>query len=256
MARIVRFTLVLGAVFVVAGGMGCGSNGTSTGTGGQGGVSASGGAVGGAGGAATGGAPSGSGGATTATGGSVGGAGGAATGGSPSGSGGATTATGGSAGGDASAWPNVGVCGERGSATADATSYDGYEERFIISEEGFGTDVCVVRFDLKRVGDAPAGCTACSWTHLLEYSNPKVVTDTNGVCAKSDLGLASAAIAKIVGTRIAIGYANQYQGAHGSARMKYFEDKKLWDVAGNATWSESSKAFSYTFRDGYCNYGP
>jgi hypothetical protein len=29
--------------------------------------------------------------------------------------------------------------------------------RYIIGEEGFGIKVCQVQFDLKRVGDAPAG---------------------------------------------------------------------------------------------------
>jgi len=145
---------------------------------------------------------------------------------------------------------------ERGQATADATSFAGYDERVIIGEGGLGSDVCVVRFDLNRVGDAPAQCDVCLWTHLVEYSNPIVETDTNGVCALSDLALTSDAIAKIVGTRVAIGFAAHYQGAHGSARMKYFECTNTWDVDGNATWNETSKAFTYNFRDGYCNYGP
>ncbi len=230
----------------------CGSNGGSgSQTGGQGGASfpntATGGSTGGLGGAA-------------ATGGSAGGQGGAAgTGGSAAGSGGTSPAggAGGSGGGSGgSTFPNVGVCGESGSATADATSYDGNEVRYIIGEQGFGTKICQVQFDLKRVGDAPPGCTACTWSHLLEYSNPSVVTDTDGVCAQSDLGLDTAAIAKIVGSRVAIGFAEHYGGAHASARMTYFEATNTWDVVGNANWSETTKAFSYDFRDGYCNYGP
>jgi hypothetical protein len=128
--------------------------------------------------------------------------------------------------------------------------------RYIIGEEGFGTKVCQVQFDLKRVGDAPAGCTVCTWAHLLEYSNPTVLTDVDGVCAKSDLALDAAAISKIVGSRVAIGFAAHLGGAHGSARMTYFEDKQMWDVAGNATWSETTQAFFYDDREGYCNYGP
>ena len=221
------------------------SGGSGSGAGGQGGLLppnlASGGSSGGLGGAAV-------------TGGS--GAGGvSAPGGMAGGSGGVSTGAGGTAD-DASSFPNVGVCGQRGKATADAASFDGYEERYIIGEQGFGSYICVVHFDLKRIGDAPPGCTECTWTHLLEYGNPSVTTDTDGVCALSDLGLDTAAIAKIVGTRVAIGFAAHLGGAHGSARMRYFDDKQLWDVTGNANWSETTKAFSYDYREGYCNYGP
>jgi hypothetical protein len=182
-----------------------------------------------------------------------------AIGGSTTGSGGASLGGGGGGSGGTSGtstYPNVGVCGETGTATADATSFDGHEVRYIIGEEGFGTKVCQVQFDLKRVGDAPPGCTVCTWTHLLEYSNPTILTDADGVCAKSDLALDTAAIAKVVGSRVAIGFAAHLGGAHGSARMTYFEDKQAWDVAGNATWSETTKTFFFDDRQGYCNYGP
>jgi hypothetical protein len=189
---------------------------------------------------------------STAAGGSSGGLGGsAATGGSGAGgAGGASGSTG------TSPFANVGVCGARGKATADETSFAGYEERYIIGEQGFGTHICVVRFALKRVGDAPPGCTECVWAHLLEYTDPSVVTDTDGVCAQSDLAFDTTAIAAIVGSRVAMGFAAHLGGAHGSARMNYFEDKQLWDVAGNANWSETTKAFSYDDRQGLCNYGP
>ena len=188
---------------------------------------------------------SGPGGITGAGGGTVAATGGIGSGGAAGGSGGAT-----------SAYANVGVCGERGAATADATSFDGYEERYIIGEQGFGVDVCAVHFDLTRVGDAPAGCTVCTWTHLVEYSNPSVVTDASGVCAKSDLGLDATAIAKIVGSRGAIGFAKQLGGAHGSARMKYINATSTWEVDGNATWNEPTKAFKFDYRTGVCGYGP
>jgi hypothetical protein len=174
---------------------------------------------------------------------------------------GGTSATGGAeaagTAGTGSPYPNVGVCGRRGKATADATSFEaGYEERYLVGEEGFGTDICVVRFDLARVGDGPSGCTVCSFTHLLEYGSSSVVTDTDGVCARSDLGLDEAGIAEIVGSRVAIGFAEQLGGAHGSARMTYAEATGTWDVTGNATWNETTNAFSYNYREGLCNYGP
>jgi hypothetical protein len=90
---------------------------------------------------------------------------------------------------------------------------------------------------------------------LLEYSKASVMTDTDGVCALRDLGLDAPAIAKLIGTRIAVGFAEHLGGAHGSARMTYFADKQMWDVAGNASWSEASKTFAYDDRQGLCNYG-
>jgi hypothetical protein len=200
----------------------------------------------------------GSGGTSSATGGTAGGGNAGATAGA--GHGGAAVGTGGTAGGghsgDAAVYPNVGVCGRRGQATADATSFTGYEERYLIGEQGFGTEICVVRFDLTRVGDAPGGCSQCVWTHLLEYGNATVVTDTGGVCAKSDLALDDSALAKITGSRVGIGFAMQLGGAHGSARMTYDDATAMWDVTGNATWNQTSNAFKFDYREGICNYGP
>jgi hypothetical protein len=225
-----RSVRVRGVALAVAalwtGGLGCSSAG-----------GAKDGTEGGSGGAAQG----GSGGAVGA---SSGGRGGGSTG---SGSGGAAGAAGG--------FTNVGVCGRRGMATADATSFDGYEQRYLIGEEGFGSDICVVRFDLKRVGAGPAGCDVCSWTQMLEYSNPTVATDMGGVCSQSDLRLDAAAIAAIVGSRVGIGFAKQLGGAHGSARMTYNPTAAAWEVTGNATWDEANKAFKFDYREGICKYG-
>lgn len=240
-------TLITGGVFLGLCAPGaCGSGGGSgSQVGGQGGASLPNTATGGQGDAAAAGGSAGELGCAVATGGN--GAGGASSAGGAGGAGG-TSGT--------STFPNIGVCGESGDAVADATSYDGHEVRYIIGEQGFGTKICQVQFDLKRVGDAPPCCPGCVWAHLLEYSNPNVLTDTDGVCAQSDLALDAAAIAKIVGSRIAIGFTPHYGGAHGSARLRYFDDTKVWDVTGNANWSETTKAFSYDFREGYCNYGP
>jgi hypothetical protein len=196
-------------------------------------------------GGASGAAGDGSGGATAS-----GGSGGAAPG--MAGASGGSGSRGGAGGG----YPNVGVCGRRGQATADPTSFVGYEERYLIGEQGFGTDICAVRFDLTRVGDAPAGCSECVWTQLLEYGKANVATDAGGACAGSDLALTQGALAKITGSRVAIGFARQLGGAHGSARMTYNEATATWDVTGNATWNETSKAFKFDYREGVCNYGP
>jgi len=235
---------VIAALFAAAAAAGCSGGATGTPAKGSGGASAT-----GTGGSATGGSPG-----ATGSGGSAAGTGGASSGGSGSagrGGGGASVA-----GGAGGGYPNVGVCGRRGQATADATSFSGYEERYLIGEDGFGTDICVVRFELTRVGDAPGGCSDCTWTQLLEYGKATVSTDTGGVCAGSDLALDAAALAKITGSRVAIGFAKQLGGAHGSARMTYDEATKTWDVTGNATWNETSKAFKFDYREGVCNYGP
>jgi hypothetical protein len=247
MSSILRLTLAATASWTLARAGGCSDNGGSGGGNGSGGQRDA---------ASTGGAAGGSGGTTVAL-----------------DSGGTTPIDGeidvgvandGNTGIDAAAWLNVGVCAERGQATVDASSFDGWEERYIISDSGFGTDAerpCVVRFALKRVGDAPHGSACmdtlakkCEWTHLVEYSNPQVLADAAGACAASELALTSDAIAKLVGSRAEVGFANQYAGAHGSARLKYFAATQSWDVAGNASWDATTGKLAYTFRNGFCGY--
>lgn len=253
MSFILRLALAAMVSWTLAGVGGC-SDGGDTGGGGTGG-----GAAGGTGGqndaAATGGAGGGVGGTTVAL----------DSGGSPiDGEIDVGAANDGSPAVDAAAWLNIGVCAERGQASVDATSFDGWEERYIISDSGFGTDAerpCVVRFALKRVGDAPHGGSCmdtlakkCEWTHLVEYGSPQVLADVDGACGSSELALTSDAIAKLVGSRAEVGFANQYAGAHGSARLKYFAATQSWDVAGNASWDATTGKLAYTFRNGLCGY--
>ena len=153
----------------------------------------------------------------------------------------------------------VGVCGQRGEGMVSASDIMGFEEYYIIGEEGFGDDICVVRFELKRVGAAPEGCddpaadVDCLWTHLVELGNPKVMTDVDGVCAKSEAALTMAKIAELDGSRAAYGFVSEFAG-HNSVLMKYDGDKKMWDAHGNATWDDESGAFTFDRRDGICNY--
>ena len=160
--------------------------------------------------------------------------------------------TGGSAGG--SLYEQSGVCGERGQSTATATTFEGYEEFYLIGEKGFGSDICVVRFNVKRVGAAPEGCTDCKWSHQVEFSNPTVVTDVDGVCAKSELGFNAAKIAATQGSKASYGYVSQFVG-HNSVRMQYDDAKKMWDARGNATYEASSGTFNVDSRNGECRYG-
>jgi len=223
-------------VGVLAGAVGCSSGGSSPGGKGGGGGGASGG---------------------TAGGGSAGsGAGGTATGGTSAGGTGAGGTGGGGMGGG---FLNAGACGERGMGTVSTTDYNGTSEFYIISDAGLGVDVCVVRFDVKRTGAAPAGCVdpttgaACSWSHLVQFSNPTVTTNTNGACDASDSvpQLDAAGIAQINGSSVGRGFSKI--AAHGDSLMKY--DGSKWTVVGRASWDETASTFGYNILTGACNYG-
>lgn len=186
----------------------------------------------------------------------------AGSGGSSGASAAAGTGTAGSAAagsGGSSQFTEVGVCGQRGEGMVTASAMMGFEEHYIIGEEGFGEDICVVRFELKRVGEAPAGCddpagdVDCLWTHLVELGNPMVMTDVDGVCAKSEAALTMAKIAELTGTRAAYGFVSEFAG-HNSVLMKYDEEKKAWDAHGTATWDDESGMFTFDRRDGICDY--
>ena len=136
-------------------------------------------------------------------------------------------------------FPNGAACGEKGEATASACNYDGHEDLVVIGGDGLGDDVCRIRFTVKRVGNAPAGCrytnhdtameTNCAWTQTVEYSNPVMMVNTNNACANSGFALNSAKIEQLTGCRLAIGYAPGC-GDHDSAcRMKYSVSMGKWD---------------------------
>ena len=222
---------------LLAGAVGCSSGGSSPG--GTGGTAGSGGSAGsGAGGTATGG--------TTGQGGQ-GGQGGS------SGSGAGGTGGGG--------FVNAGACGERGMGTVTTTDYNGTAEFYIISEAGLGVDVCVVRFDVKRIGAAPAGCVdpttggACNWSHLVQFTNATVTTNTNGACDASDSvpQLDSAGIAQINNSSVGRGFSRI--AAHGDSLMKYDASSSKWTVVGRASWNETSGSLGYNILTGACNYG-
>lgn len=165
----------------------------------------------------------------------------------PGGSGGMSGAGGGSA------FAEVGVCGARGQSPVNADSFEGYEEFYLIGEDGFGEDICVVRFDVVRAGEAPGGCEDCAWTHTVEYRNPQITTDVDGVCASSELGFDSERIGEIDGSQAAYGFVYEYSG-HVSVLMKYDDATSTWGPNGNATWSEETGELRFDRRDGFCGY--
>jgi hypothetical protein len=153
--------------------------------------------------------------------------------------------------------PLDGVCGERGQGTVDSSSFEAFEERYILGDEGFGEDVCVVRFDLVRVGDAPEGCIdlsgePCSWAHEVERQNPSVLVNEHSACDLGALGLTEAAIAEVEGTRVAYGFVNEYVG-HNSVLLVH-DGTGEWLPAGNANWDDATGSFRFDRRDGLCDY--
>jgi hypothetical protein len=195
--------------------------------------------------------------AACSSGGSSGGTGGG--GGAGAAGGTAGTGAGGGAGTGAGGFLNPASCGERGMATANATTYDGTSEFYIIGDSGLGDEVCTIRFDVKRTGAAPANCmdpttsAACTWSHQVTFSNPMVITNTNGACDASDSvpPLDAAGIAGINNSTIGRGFSKV--AGHGDSLMKY--DGTKWTVVGHSSWNETTSAFDYNVISGACNYG-
>lgn len=231
-------------------GVACGSGGdgasSTTGATGSDGASSAAGATG----------SDGAGGGSDTSASSSGGAGGSSNG---SGDGGSAGSAGMGTAGDGG-FTETGVCGQRSEGTVTTSSFETYEEFYLLADEGFGDAICVVRFDVERVGDAPDGCDdfvgqakECVWTHLVEYSNPRVITDENGVCENSELMLDAGAISEIDGRQVAYGYVFEYQG-HNNVLMSYNEERGIWEAGVNAGWDEDSGAFQFDRRDGFCGY--
>lgn len=172
------------------------------------------------------------------------------------------TGTGGSGTEGGTAFSERGVCGARATGVITVEDFQIEEERYLLSDGGFGPDICTVRFDVTRVGDAPPGCDEnagqqeeCLWTHRVQYQNPTVVLDENGVCANSELGMDADAIAAIDGLQVSYGYVFEYQG-HNSVLMVYDEELSLWGPGANAGWDEMSGDFLFDDRRGACRYAP
>ncbi|HLV22453.1 MAG TPA: hypothetical protein VKZ49_16280 [Polyangiaceae bacterium] len=185
--------------------------------------------------------------------------GGGGTGGSSGSGPGAAGAAGTAGAAGSGAVARVGVCGVRSAGVVTADSFETYEEHYLLGDEGFGDALCVVRFDVRRAGDAPDGCDEsagqqdmCLWTHLVEYSNPSVLVDEDGACEDSELAMDSAAIAAIDGQQVAYGYVFEYQG-HNSVLMRY-DEARGWQPGVNAGWSPETGDFQFDRRDGFCAY--
>ncbi len=178
------------------------------------------------------------------------GTGGSATGGSGTGG----SATGGSGtGGSGTGFTETGVCGQRGTGTVNATTFEVVEEFYLKADEGFGDDICVVQFPVKRLGDAPGGCEDCLWSHQVGYEMPTVLLDVDGVCASSELGMDSERLAQIMGSTPSYGYIFEFSG-HNSVLVKFQETTQTWQPNGNANWDPDTDAFRFNNLNGTCAY--
>ena len=192
----------------------------------------------------------------TGTGGSGGSAGTGSGGNAGTGSGGTTGSAGsGGSSGTSGGFLNAATCGERGMATVNATSYMGYAEFFIIGEAGLGTDVCAVRFDVNRVGAAPAGCTDCNWSHQVQFTNPTVTTNVDGACDANDAipAIDAAGRAALTGSKSSRGFSKIT--GHGDALMKYDDMMKMWIEVGRGNWDQPTSSLGYNITTGNCSYG-
>ena len=178
-------------------------------------------------------------------------------GGTPGGSGGSAGAgTGGRGGGGTGGarYTMEGACIETAMATATTTTYEGTATYSLRDQGGLGTDICQVKFDVKRVAAAPAGCPGCLWSHQVELSNPVTLLDQSGVCAQSDLAFTTTKISALAGSKLSIGFVEEFGGAHASVVLKYADQGATWQQHAYATWDETSHAFRFENRFAACNY--
>jgi hypothetical protein len=147
----------------------------------------------------------------------------------------------------------VGVCGVSGEAIATLDSFQGVEEHYLIGDEGLGSCLCRVRYELFGVGTPDVACDECSWSFIIEKQSPEIVTDVSGTCGSSELGLDADAIAAMDGTRIAYGYAPQDWG-HSNVLMRFDEMDQTWGGIAYASWYEDTGELFYDNREGYCGY--
>jgi hypothetical protein len=179
--------------------------------------------------------------------------------GGEAGGGGTSSGTSGSSGASGSAggagFTERGACGQRGEAPVNTTMFGaGFEEYYILGDRGFEPEVCIVRFAVKHLGDAPPGCVDCLWTHLVGFEMPTVMLDMDGVCANSELGMDGERMDEIVASTAAYGFVSEFSG-HNSVLMKFDETTQSWEPYGNATWNPMTDEFTFNNRQGICGYG-
>jgi hypothetical protein len=138
------------------------------------------------------------------------------------------------------------------SDTGPVTQYEGFEERYIVTEADW-SDICRVRYEVRAVGEPSVPCEECEWDVVVEMRNPEVVIDVGGACANSDLGLDAEAMSAGDGGRVAYGYIVEYMG-HPDSLMYLDESRGVWEAVTVASWNETQRTLTYDRRDGYCSF--
>ncbi len=148
---------------------------------------------------------------------------------------------------------HLGACGMNGEARVSSDRFEGVEEYYLIGDEGMGEDLCRIRFDVVLVGESPVACDICTWALIVERRNPVTVTDEEGACARSELGLDAETIDALDGTRTGYGYVPEYVG-HSNVLMQLDEETGIWEAVTFAAWDEETAALYYDRSDGACGY--
>jgi hypothetical protein len=119
--------------------------------------------------------------------------------------------------------------------------YEGYDEIYLIGDDGNGEEVCRVRVAVTST-TSRTDCEDCDWAFDVVYGAAEVVTDVDSACEVA-LELDKTALAALEGTEMAYGYNPDYIG-HAKVLMTYAEDG-VWTPAAYATYDELTGAFSY-----------
>jgi len=167
-------------------------------------------------------------------------------------SGGGSTTTGGAESNDGG-FTMVGLCGFSGEATVSVASYEGWEEYYLIGDEGYGAELCLVRYPVTVVADTIApDCPGCLWAHVVEYGQPQITANVDGVCADSELGLTAEVIASYVGRRLTYGASADEYG--NGTFVVYAEGSGTWESGPEVTQGNLGAFFAYDGAYSACDY--
>ena len=147
----------------------------------------------------------------------------------------------------------TGVCGMSGEGTVTVEGFTGFEEVYLIGDEGLGDDLCRIRSPLTAVGSPTTSCDACEFAFVFERGVSSVVVDIDDACASSALSMDVAGIEGMIGTTVSYGFASEYVG-HSSVLMLLDDTTDTWQAVAFASYNDTTGAFGYDRRDGFCGY--
>ena len=149
-------------------------------------------------------------------------------------------------------YAQTGICGTTATGVATTDTFRGQEERYLIGDEGYGDDVCRVRYSLNVIGEPRTDCPNCSWAFDLQIADASIIAESESGCTDSSLALDGTAISELNGQQTAYGYVEEYMG-HSSVIMRA-NLKGQWEAIAFASWNPKTGEFSYDRKDGHCGY--